>query len=175
MAHTSRQERTAEQKGQQRDQGYQAKSQDAIHLIKTDHDLVEGLFTQFEEAKGQASQQEALARQIFQALEVHAQIEEELFYPVVRSKVYENGEDIIQESLQEHKTVKELIRQLRGLNPQDPTYMNAFQQLMDNVREHVDMEENEMLVDTEEQLGDELERLGAEMQRRKQELMSTIH
>lgn len=128
---------------------------------------------QLEQAKGQASQQEELARQIFQALEVHAQIEEEIFYPAVRSKVYENGEDIIKESLQEHKTVRELIRQLRGLNPHDPTYRNTFQELMDNVREHVDMEESEIFIDTEEQLGDQLERLGAEMQQRKQELMSS--
>jgi hemerythrin superfamily protein len=147
--------------------------QDAISLIKADHLQVENLFAQFEQAGGQASRQEALAQQIFQALEVHAQLEEEMFYPVVRSKVYDDGDALVEESLQEHQAVKGLIRKLQGLTPRDPEYTQVFQELMDNVREHVEKEESEMLVDTEEQLGDQLERLGAGMQRRKQELMGT--
>lgn len=63
--------------------------QDAIALLKSDHDEVEGLFKQYEKASGTGRKQE-LARRICRELTVHAQIEEEIFYPACKGKVDED-------------------------------------------------------------------------------------
>lgn len=166
MAQPSSQER----EGQPQRRG--AEPLDAVSLLQSDHAVVEDLFTRFEGADGRAADKQALTQQIFQALEAHTQIEEELFYPVVRAQVYKQGDNTVAESLQDHQNVKNLIHTLQRMNPDDPNYATTFRELIDNVRGHVDMEESEILPDTEKLLSDKLEQLGAQMQRRKQELMA---
>jgi hypothetical protein len=91
---------------------------DAIALLKADHRKVEGLFEQFEAAKGTAKKR-ALAQQIRTELTVHATIEEEIFYPACKGKV---EEDLLNEGYVEHDGAKVLIAEmapdcLRSLSP----------------------------------------------------------
>src|SRR6185503_11661650 len=80
---------------------------DAIALLKADHKEVKTMVEQFNKSRSE-SKQAALAQQICAALEVHAEIEEELFYPAAREALRKDG-DLIDEAEVEHTSVKELI------------------------------------------------------------------
>src|SRR3954452_20230800 len=94
------------------------KKQDAIALLKQDHRKVEELFSEFESAKGDG-RKEKLARQICLELSVHAEIEEEIFYPACEGKV---DEDLLNESYVEHDGAKVLIAEILNGGPDDQYY-----------------------------------------------------
>ena len=166
----------------------------AIEVLKADHARVQALFRQYEAAENQAQPQRALAEQIFTALEVHATLEEELFYPAVRAQLgpvtveeeptdaaegdadteEADGDadtDLVAEALEEHQAVKTLIATLRGLEPGDTQFQAAFAELREGVEEHVGMEEDELMPAVAAALGGELERLGQQLEARKEQLM----
>ena len=87
--------------------------QDAIALLKADHRAVEDLFEKFESARGDGAKQK-IARQICLELTVHAQIEEEIFYPACEGKV---EEDLIREAYVEHDGAKVLIAEIIAGGP----------------------------------------------------------
>jgi hemerythrin superfamily protein len=158
----------------------------AIEVLKADHARVQALFRQYEAAEHQPQQQRALAEQIYTELEVHAALEEELFYPAVRAQLGpvtvedepaeaagEDGEaDLVAEALQEHQEVKTLIATLRGLEPGDAQFQAAFAELREGVEEHVGVEEDELMPAVAAALGGELERLGQQLEARKAQLMA---
>ena len=90
------------------------KGPDAIALLKADHKLVQGLFDQFEKARGN-DRKGALAKKICQELRVHTQIEEEILYPAAREVLRE--EDILDEAEVEHAGAKDLIAQIESSRP----------------------------------------------------------
>jgi hemerythrin superfamily protein len=116
-------------------------------MIKADHELVEGLFIQFEQAGGNANRQAEVARQVYQALESHTQLEEQLVYPAARAEVYEQGDPTVDGFLQAHQKVTELLNRLQNLSPLDSAFAPCFQGLMDSVREHVEEEETTLFPD----------------------------
>src|SRR5688500_20315372 len=81
---------------------------DAIALLKQDHRTVEELFAQFEKASGEGRKQR-LAEQICLELAIHAEIEEEIFYPACEGKV---EEDLLKEAYVEHDGAKLLIAEI---------------------------------------------------------------
>ena len=73
-----------------------AKAQDAIKLLKADHDEVDALFAQYEKQKKKnGGQKSELIEKICTALTVHAQIEEEIFYPAARDALDEEGDELL--------------------------------------------------------------------------------
>ena len=61
------------------------KAQDAIKLLMADHKEVDALFKKFEKAKDdEDAGKDAIVKKICDELSVHAQIEEEIFYPATR-------------------------------------------------------------------------------------------
>ena len=158
----------------------------AIELLKADHARVQALFRQYEAAENRTQQQRALAEQIFTELEVHASLEEELFYPIVRAQLgtvaveeepadaadADEDVDLVAEALEEHQEVKTLIATLRGLEPGDAQFQAAFTELREGVEEHVGMEEDELMPAVAAALGRELERLGQQLEARKGQLMA---
>jgi hemerythrin-like domain-containing protein len=155
----------------------------AIELLKADHARVQELFRQYEKAGGQHRE---IAEQIFTELEMHTTLEEELFYPALRSRVKPEtlelepptaeeeteDEELVTEAIEEHGEVKALIATLRALNPGNAQFQGTFAELREGVEAHVGMEEDELMPDAEAVLGDELERLGRQMEERKQQLMA---
>jgi hemerythrin superfamily protein len=131
-------------------------AQDAVALIKADHRKVEQLFREFEEAGDRAYKtKQQLVEQIIKELEVHATIEEEIYYPAV----------------EEHHVVKVLLGELAGMSAEDEAFDAKVTVLTENVRHHVEEEEEEMLPQSEKILGEEeLTRLGEEMAARKRQL-----
>ncbi len=112
----------------------------AIDLIKEQHDEVEELFEQLEDADGDEKQE--LFNRIGDALAVHCAIEEQHFYPAVRAS---RTEDILLESLEEHLQVKRLLADLLDLDVDDETFDAKCQVLQEEVEHHVEEEETELL------------------------------
>jgi iron-sulfur cluster repair protein YtfE (RIC family) len=112
---------------------------DAIAMLKADHQRVRDLFAQYE-AAGNVETKRTLADQVFTELEMHAQLEENVFYPAVNEETDE-GPALVKESLAEHETVKNLIQELRGMQQDTDAFKAKFQELMDNVEHHVEEEE----------------------------------
>ncbi len=139
----------------------------ATQMIRQDHKKVEGLFKKFQQTKG-AQAKRRLAENAMAELEVHAALEEEIFYPAVKKEVDDGS--MVQEAIEEHQTVKQLISELKGMDDEaDEEFESQFSQLVENVQHHVEEEENEMLPKAEESSLD-LNSLGQQMSQRKQEL-----
>jgi hemerythrin superfamily protein len=116
---------------------------DAIVLLKNDHKTVEKLFKQFEKAGDDAPQKKRdLVDQIIEELSVHAYVEEQVFYPEARKAVPET-EDHVLESLEEHHIVKWVLQELQGMDPADERFDAKVSVLIENVRHHVEEEEQD--------------------------------
>jgi hemerythrin superfamily protein len=147
-------------------------AQDAVALIKSDHRKVEQLFREFEEAGDRAYKtKQRLVEQMIKELEVHATIEEETYYPAVEAKAKKDGKELVAEAVEEHHVVKVLLGELATLSAEDEAFDAKVTVLVENVRHHVEEEEEELLPQSEEILGkEELARLGEEMAARKRQL-----
>ncbi len=134
---------------------------DAITLLKEDHRTVEQLFKRFEQAGDRAHvQKRQIVDRIIEELSVHAAIEEQVFYPVARTTVPDT-EDIALESLEEHHVVKWLLEELVDMDPAQERFDAKVTVLIENVRHHVEEEENEFFPMVRKALGrNELADLG---------------
>jgi hemerythrin superfamily protein len=122
-----------------------AKPKDAIAALTADHKKVKALFTEFKRLKEQDDAQEQkaeLVSRICLELKVHAEIEEEVFYPAVRKQI--DDEDLMDEALVEHAGAKELIAQLEEMDPEDDLYDARVTVLGEQIDHHVKEEEGEM-------------------------------
>ena len=145
-----------------------------VQMLKDDHQRVRQLFQQFRQTNDQDRQQQ-IADQVLTELDVHAAIEEEIFYPAMRQKAGGGEEQqMLEEAYQEHAQAKTLIQQLRGMQASDPQFSTLMQQLQQDVEHHVQEEETEMLPKAEQELSEQMDRLGQEMQARKQQLMGQM-
>jgi len=148
----------------------QAKQQDAINLLMTDHDEVETLFKQFQKTKNDGAGKADIVEQICKALTVHAAIEEEIFYPAARDALAEKDEDLLDEAEVEHASIKSLVEQIQEADPDDELFDAKVKVLCEYVTHHVKEEEGEMFPRIKK-TGLDLEELGAELMELKQELM----
>lgn len=138
----------------------------AIELLKKDHQEASDLMDQIEIAdKGDRSAKE-LFNQLKQALTVHTQIEEQIFYPEL--KKFDETKDLIPEAVNEHQEVKDILADMSALPPADDEFMNKLIELREEVDHHVEEEESEMFPKAEEVLGQSrLEELGRQLEQLK--------
>lgn len=141
---------------------------DAIALLKADHEAVSQLFAEYETTRSVANKK-ALVAQICTALSVHAQIEEEIFYPAVKTALKDKL--LVPEATVEHAGVKGLIAQIEGVEPDGEMYDAKVQVLSEYVKHHVKEEQTEMFTKAKASSIDMVE-LGARMAARKNELMA---
>ena len=144
-------------------------STNAIDLLKRDHDDVEDLFKQFE-ASGErdTALRGELAMRICAALTVHAEIEEELFYPAIR-RGSRDAADLLDEAAVEHQSLKDIIERLQAASTSDPLFNAGVKVLSEYVKHHVHEEEDEIFPKAKSSDVD-LDKLGARMAQRKDEL-----
>ena len=142
---------------------------DAIALLKTDHRKVNNLFARYESA-GHLSTKHLLAGQVFTELELHTQLEENVFYPAYEAMSGKNGTQLVADSRLAHAHVKELMSELQGIDLDEAAFEGKFHELMGIVREHVAEEENAMFPEAEQILADQLEDLMDHMVQLKQQL-----
>jgi hypothetical protein len=135
-------------------------------MIRMDHTHVLTTFHQYE-ADASPRVKKGLVDQACVALEIHAQLEEEIFYPAMRAVA---DTEFVRKSVPEHDEMRRLIAQLRKLEPADAGYDESFYQLMNTVMHHVADEETLLLPAAERVLADQLGELGAQMTRRRLQL-----
>ena len=141
---------------------------DAIVLLKNDHKTVEKLFKQFEKAGDDAkATKRELVDQIVEELSVHAYIEEQIFYPQARTAAPDT-EDHVLESLEEHHIVKWVLEELRDMDPSDERFDAKVTVLMENVRHHVEEEEQDWFPEVRKEMGRKrLQELGEQLEKAK--------
>jgi hemerythrin superfamily protein len=122
---------------------------DAIALLKADH------------------------KEVAEMLTVHAQIEEEIFYPAAREALGDEGEDLLNEAKVEHNSLKELIGQIEGSGPDDELFDAQVEVLGEYVKHHVKEEEGEIFPKLRKSDMDLVE-VGQQLAARKKELMSQM-
>jgi hemerythrin superfamily protein len=132
---------------------------DAIGLLKDDHRLVEELLERFD-ASDDEGEKLMLAQEICQALTLHAQVEEQLFYPALRKAGMEH--DLLDEAEVEHQTLKYLIDELDGAQADAALFDARVRVLGEYVRHHVEEEENEIMPKARS-LGIDLDALGEDV------------
>ena len=135
----------------------------ALELLKTDHQQVKELFKKAERNKNE-KQQKQLFDQIKAELETHAHIEETIFYPAVAKN--EDLKDMVLESLEEHKQVKTLLREMENLTSDSEKFEPKLKVLMENVEHHaVEEEEGKMFPKVRKFMKPaELDELGQELE-----------
>src|SRR5436189_2638489 len=110
---------------------------DAITMLRDDHKKVRELVTRFAQAGEHAHKTKRdVVDRIIEELAVHAAIEEQVFYPAVRSAV-EEAEDEVLESLEEHHIVKWVLAELEDMAPEDERFEAKVTVLIENVRHHM--------------------------------------
>jgi hemerythrin superfamily protein len=114
---------------------------DILSLIATEHREVEQLFKEMEASKDSKKLQNYF-NQIYTALNLHAQVEEFVFYPALRE--YKETEQYIEEAEEEHNSVKILLEQMKSLGPKDSEFETKLKHLKESVTHHVEEEESEI-------------------------------
>jgi iron-sulfur cluster repair protein YtfE (RIC family) len=148
-----------------------AKKHDAVDLLDADHIAVKKLFTAYKKLcdnHAPAEEKREIADRICQELTVHAQIEEEIFYPQVREAI--NDDPLLDEAEVEHGTAKDLIAQISGMDPEEDLYDARVTVLGEYIDHHVKEEREEMFPKARKSKLD-LVALADELSQRKMELM----
>ncbi|MDQ3259234.1 MAG: hemerythrin domain-containing protein [Pseudomonadota bacterium] len=148
--------------------GNALKGQDATALLRADHKLVSELFAEYEKTRA-PSKKKKLVDQICTALTVHAQVEEEIFYPAVKQAL--RDKELVPEATVEHATLKALIGQVEGVEPDGEMFDAKIKVLSEYVKHHVKEEQNEMFPKVKSSSLN-LTELGARMAARKEELLT---
>jgi hemerythrin superfamily protein len=139
-------------------------------MIRFDHSHVNMTFHQYTRDKS-PSVKKALAETICDALEIHATLEEEIFYPVMRPKAHD--QKVMEKSEPEHDEMRRVIAEIRATDPASPAYDHLVFELMRDVVHHVADEETVLLPEAEQAMTKQrLSELGAQMTKRRLELVA---
>lgn len=126
---------------------------DAISLLKADHKSVERHFRDFERTSGRAKATwDRAAKAAVRELSIHTAIEEEIFYPALTDEVPELAEVMLR-SLESHNVVKWLCAGIESSSPDDDRFGPRMTVLIDNVRLHVEEEEDDIFPEVRRALG----------------------
>lgn len=146
------------------------KGPDAIALLKADHKAVDSLFLEFKSARS-VNRKKLLVEKICKELSVHAQVEEEIFYPAVKAAL--KDKKLIPEAIVEQETMAHLISQVKGIEPDGEDYDAKVMVLCEYVKHHVKEEHTEMFPKAKKTKLD-MKDLGAKLQARKAELLASM-
>ena len=148
--------------------------EDAVSLLTSDHAEVRQMFEEYRQLLDDNAGDDRrgeLAGQICSALTVHAEIEEDVFYPALRERL--DDELLLDQAEVEHASVRDLVEQIESMEPDDALFDAKMLVLAEYVEHHVEEEENEIFPQAE-QSGIDLDQLGAELAERKRELMAEL-
>lgn len=153
------------------------REKDACDLLDADHRAVKKMFKEYEEltnsrARSAAQKKMDLARQICQELTVHAQIEEEIFYPALRAAMKDT--DLLDEAEVEHQTAKDLIAQIEAAGEADDKFDAKVKVLGEYIDHHVKEEKNEIFPKARSARKLDLVSMRDQLMERKEELMGEM-
>jgi hemerythrin superfamily protein len=134
----------------------------ALEILKQDHQKVKQLFQEATHASDQRKRKDVFDK-IDTELEIHAHIEETVFYPALEE--HEELKDMVVEALEEHQEAKALLEELEELGPENHDFGSKLQELMESVEHHVQEEEGEMFPKVREVFDKgQLEELGHQLE-----------
>jgi len=146
---------------------------DACELLDADHIAVKHLFVEYARQAmampDEPGDRQALAERICSELTVHAQIEEEIFYPALREAI--GAPQLLDEAEEEHAQAKAMIAQLQGMSAPDPAMDDLVSQLARLIEHHVKEERDELFTKARAASGLDLDALGAKLKERQDALM----
>lgn len=145
-----------------------SKAKEATVLLRADHKLVNELFEEYEKTRSTSKKKDLVAK-ICTELTVHAQVEEEIFYPAVKNAL--KDKELIPEAMVEHATLKELIAQVEGVQPDGEMFDAKIKVMSEYVKHHVKEEQNEIFPKAKAADMD-LVALGMKITERKEELLA---
>ena len=148
----------------------------ALDLLIADHNRVRGLFAQFKQAheNDDTATMSAVALKIFEDLEVHTTIEEEVFYPDIEGTT-DDIHETVAEGLQEHHVANVLIAEAKQLPDGSEEWVAKIQVLIENVEHHAEEEEKELFPPLRTKLAaDRLAQLGERLEERKKQLGAPV-
>lgn len=150
---------------------------DACDLLDADHKAVKKMFKEYEEltssrARGASQKKKELAQQICQELTVHAQVEEEIFYPALREVLKDT--DLLDEAAVEHQSAKELIAQIQAAGEPDEMVDAKVKVLGEYVDHHIKEERGEIFPKARSAKKLDLIAMREELETRKEELMAEM-
>lgn len=136
---------------------------DALELLKQDHQKVKELLGAAKETDDRKEQKQ-LFKEIKTELETHARIEETIFYPAMQEHM--ELKDMVFESIEEHRQVKTLLRELSRVTPGSDKFKAKLKVLNDNVEHHAEEEEEGKMFPKVRKAfnSTELEELGQELE-----------
>jgi len=141
---------------------------DAITLLKSDHEKVSAIFEKLEPTTERALKtREELFAKLKAEIDVHAHIEETIFYPAIKDAAETRA--ITLEGYEEHHVVKILLSELASMPVDTEQWTAKLKVLKENVEHHVEEEEDEMFKSVRKILTkEEIDNLGARMEAEKQ-------
>jgi hemerythrin-like domain-containing protein len=140
---------------------------DAIQMLREDHRKVKQLFQDFEGSENSATQRE-IAQNAIRELELHATLEEEIFYPAAMEQLEEG--DLINEAQEEHHVVRLLANELKRMRGNEERFKAKFTVMAESVKHHIEEEEGELFPQIENKLDGE--EVGQRLEERRQKLQS---
>lgn len=147
---------------------------DVIELLTNDHREVDELFRRVNLSSKDESVEE-LTKQIVHELSVHAAVEEQFVYPLLRMKV-EGGSDLANEAIEEHQEVKRLLADLEKLEAGSAEHRKTLDQVITSVRHHVEEEEGDVFPGLRAKVDEKtLERLGTVVEQAKKVVPTHPH
>lgn len=142
-----------------------------LDMLADDHKKVQKMFRQFEKMRDDMAAKQELVEKCCAELTVHAQLEEELFYPALRDSIKQV--DLLLEAQVEHDSAKQLIEELSSMRPDDELYDAKFTVLGEYVKHHIEEEEKQIFPKAK-RAGLDLEAMAEEAQERKLEMQEEM-
>jgi iron-sulfur cluster repair protein YtfE (RIC family) len=142
---------------------------DVLELIKADHCLVESLFSEIENAEDTHKLYDSF-NQLYEALNVHTEVEEQVFYPAIRNSI--DIENLVDAAQKEHNEAKQMLEDVSSLSPTSAEFKAKIRELKQAIQHHIQEEENEvfsqvlqcMSQEERSQLGSEFEVVKSKLQ-----------
>jgi iron-sulfur cluster repair protein YtfE (RIC family) len=144
---------------------------DAFSLLKQDHEHVKKLFTQLSDTtEGARKTRQRGFEKLKHELEVHAQIEEEIFYPALKNDPA--TKDLVKEAIHEHQEARQMLEKMSGVPEDSEEWTELLEELKASVEHHVQEEEEDLFPKAQKALGSgAADELGDKLNTRKKELM----
>jgi hemerythrin superfamily protein len=114
-----------------------------VEMLSSDHETVKTLFEKWDQTRP-GVKRKLLTKEIFNSLQIHATLEEEIFYPAVRQHLGQQAERFVEEAYRAHGDIKGLIEELEGMDDQDRAFSDTVRALKAQVLSHADKEETQI-------------------------------
>ena len=139
-------------------------------LLRNDHETVKSLFDKFKKSGGLRAQngKKELFDEIRRELLIHSQMELEIFYPALAATSSARAAELVSVAEREHHEVEKLLQEMNSMNASDKTFESKMDELIEDVGQHIEMEEEEIFDEARKNLPESrLEELGLEMEDRR--------